>query len=432
MQRHSEYKILVAEICVSLLLGSVLASAGTTESPQGDPNTPNAHEDLFEMPLEDLMNVSIDTVSTVSKYAQKLREAPASVTVITADEIRLYGYRTLAEILQSVPGFYINYDRDYTYIGMRGFRRPGDYDTRILLLIDGHRVNENVGDQLPSGTQFPLDVDLIDRVEVMRGPWSALYGSNALLAVINVITKRGRDIDGVELSGEGGSADTYKGRVTYGKVLGQDVEVLVSGTAYDSGGQKLYFKEFDAPATNRGWVDNDDDHFKNVMAQASWGDLTLLLTHTGREKGVPTAPWDTVFGDARTRTWDATTLVGLTYSHDVTEQWQVKSRVAYGEYDYYGSWPMYSASNGENPDILVNHDSWDGSWLETELQVVGRPIPQHTLTAGVESRFDMRQEQRTWDQQAVYLDDARHDVTWGVYFQDEFRVLENLALVGGA
>jgi iron complex outermembrane receptor protein len=116
----------------------------------------------------------------------------------------------------------------------------------------------------------------------------------------------------------------------------------------------------------------------------------------------------------------------------VTEQWQVKSRVAYGEYDYYGSWPMYGASDGGNPDILVNHDSWDGSWLETELQVVGRPIPQHTLTAGVESRFDLRQEQRTWDPQAVYLDDARHDVTWGVYFQDEFRVLQNLALVGGA
>ena len=410
---------------------STLTSAGAADSPRVDPNTPTADTDLFEMPLEDLMNVSIDTVSTVSKYSQKLREAPASVTIITAEEIRKYGYRTLAEILQSVPGFYLNYDRDYHYIGMRGFRRPGDYDTRILLLLDGHRVNENVGDQLPSGTQFPLDVDLIERVEIMRGPWSALYGSNALLAVINVITKRGRDVDGVELSGEVASSDTYKGRITYGKLLGKDVELLVSGTAYDRGGQPLYFKEFDSPATNHGLVDNDDDQFKNVVAHASWGDLSLLLAHTGREKGVPTAPWSTVFGDPRTRTWDATTLVGLTYSREVVENWVVKNRLAFGQYDYHGSWPSNNAGDGEDPDIVVGHDSWNGRWLEGELQVMGRPTLRHTLTAGLESRYDLRQEQRTWDTE-VHLDDARHDVTWGVYFQDEFRALTNLAFVGGA
>lgn len=382
------------------------------------------------MPLEDLMNVSVDTVSAASKYRQKLKEAPASVTVVTAEEIRRYGYRTLAEILQSVPGFYLNYDRNYHYLGVRGFRRPGDYDTRILLLVDGHRVNENIGDQPAFGTHFLLDVDLIERVEVIRGPGSALYGSNALLAVINVITKRGRDIDGVELSGEGASADTYKGRVTYGKVLGKDVEVLVSGTAYDSGGQKLHFQEFDSPATNQGWVDNDGDRFNNVVAQASWGDLSLLLAHTGREKGIPTAPWDTVFGDPRTRTWDETSLIGLTYSRALSDAWTVKGRLAYEQYDYHGWWPYEVAADGTEPEIIVSEDSWAGRWLEGELQVVGRPTLRHTLTAGVESRYNMRQDQRVWDTE-VYLNDTRHSANWGVYVQDEFRPVEKLALVGG-
>jgi iron complex outermembrane receptor protein len=411
---------------------TALAAAATTARLRAAPNTSTTDTDLFEMSLEDLMNVRIDSVSTVSKYTQNLREAPASVTIITADEIRRYGYRTLAEILQSAPGFYLNYDRDYHYLGVRGFRRPGDYDTRILLLLDGHRINENVGDQLPSGTQFPLDVDLIDRVEIMRGAWSALYGSNALLAVINVIPKRGRDVRGVELSGEVATADTYQGRVTYGDLLGKKAELLVSGTAYESGGRTLYFQEFDTPATNDGRVDHDGDRFQNVAALASWGDLSLLLAHTGREKEVPTAPWETVFGDPRTHTWDATTLVGLTYSRQVVEEWTVKSRLVYGQYDYHGTWPVDFAGEGEDPNIIVSGDSWNGRWLEGELQVVGRPTRRHTLTAGIDSRYDLRQEQRTWDTEAVYLDDARYGMTWGVYFQDEFRLLPNLAFVAGA
>ena len=160
----------------------------------------------------------MDTVYGASKREQRATEAPSSVTVIRADEIRKYGYRTLAELLRSVPGFYVNYDRNYHYLGMRGFRRPGDYDTRILLLVDGHRVNENVGDGPAFGTQFLLDIDLIDKVEIIRGPGSSLYGSNAVLGVINVITKTGRDISGLELSGEVGSLSTTKGRVTYGDI----------------------------------------------------------------------------------------------------------------------------------------------------------------------------------------------------------------------
>ena len=271
--------------------------------------------DLFEMSIEELMDVRIDTVYGASKHAESLAEAPASVTIITAEEIRRYGYRTLAEALQSAPGFYINYDRNYHYVGTRGFRRPGDYDTRILLLIDGHRVNESVGDAPPFGTQFPLDLDLIERIEIIRGPGSSLYGSNALLGVVNVITRRGESVKGLEVSGQTGSFDTHKGRITYGGLLQNNLDLLLSASVYDSGGPELYYREYDTPETNNGLVDNDDDQFDNLVAHASWGDFSLLLAHTGREKGIPTGAWDTVFGDPRTRAWDDTTLMGLTYAH---------------------------------------------------------------------------------------------------------------------
>src|SRR5439155_19421348 len=103
----------------------------------------------------------LPSVFGASKYEQKPGEAPASVSIVTADEIQKYGYRTLVDILGSVRGLFTTYDRNYTYAGVRGFDRPGDYDTRILLLLDGHRVNDNVYDQASIGTESIVDVNAI-------------------------------------------------------------------------------------------------------------------------------------------------------------------------------------------------------------------------------------------------------------------------------
>ncbi len=413
------------------LVLSLPALAGAAEPPRADPNAPAADENFLDMSLEQLMDVDVDTVSSASKYSQKISEAPASVTVITADEIRKYGYRTLADVLQSVAGFYINYDRNYHYIGVRGFRRPGDYDTRILLLLNGHRLNENIGDTPAFGRQFPLDIDLIERVEIIRGPGSSLYGSSALFAVVNVITKKGETLNGVELSGEVASSDTQKGRVSYGKHFDNGPDLLLSATTYNSGGSTLYFREFDTPGTHDGLADNDDEQFDDVAAQASWGDFSLLLTHNSREKGIPTAPWGTVFGDSRTRTRDGGTLVGLTYRHEFSDTWALSSRMAYTQSNYNGWWASDYAEEGQDPDLVVNRDSWRGSWWDGEVQVVGRPLDQHTLTVGTEARYNTHQDQRNWDDESVYLDDSRHSTNWGVYAQDEFRIVEDLALIGG-
>ncbi len=184
--------------------------------------------DLSEATLEQLGNVK---VYSASKHLQAASEAPSSVTVITADEIQKYGYRTLADILKTVPGFFVTNDRNYSSVGVRGFARPGDFNTRVLLLVDGHRLNDNVYDEAMIGTEFPINIDLIQRMEVIRGPVSSLYGSNALFAVINIITKRGRNINGLELSADAGFiqyllrqdylwAQTAKGRVSdFGYVL---------------------------------------------------------------------------------------------------------------------------------------------------------------------------------------------------------------------
>ena len=89
-----------------------------------------AATDGEELTLEQLLET---TVTSASKYEQKESEVAAAVTVITREQIRAYGWRTLAAALASLPGFFLTYDRQYTYVGARGFGLPGDYNTRIML-----------------------------------------------------------------------------------------------------------------------------------------------------------------------------------------------------------------------------------------------------------------------------------------------------------
>src|SRR5256885_5410151 len=180
---------------------SVLCASAVTNSGQKPP-------DLTELSLEALMEIRVPTVYGASKFEQKTTQAPSSITVVTSDEIKKYGHRTLADVLQSVQGLHVSYDRNYAFLGTRGVNL-GDFNSRILLLIDGHRVNNNLTDGAFIDTAFVLDVDLIDRIEIIRGPGSVLYGNNALFGVINVITRKGHQLNGFEVSGEYAEFDTW-------------------------------------------------------------------------------------------------------------------------------------------------------------------------------------------------------------------------------
>src|SRR5215471_12993146 len=245
-----------------------------------------------DIPFPELIKMEIPFVEAASRYKQLITEAPSSVTIVTSDEVKKYGHRTLADILQSVPGLYVTSDRNYSFLGVRGFNL-GDNNNRVLLLVDGHRLNNSLSDSAYLGTEFILDVDLIDRVEIIRGPGSSLYGNNAFFGVINVITRKGHDLagNGFEVSGEGGSFESYKGRVSYGKEFTNGIELLLSGSIYGSEGQeRLFYKEFNTPANNHGIAeDGDDDAFKSAFASLSFRDFSLEGGFINREKGNPTA-----------------------------------------------------------------------------------------------------------------------------------------------
>src|SRR5207248_3129476 len=143
----------------------VFAVVSTFSMAAAEPPPPKSI-DLTEMPLEDLMKLDVPKVYAASKVEQKTTEAPSSITIVTADEVKKYGYRTLADLLQSAQGFNVSYDRNYAFLGARGVSL-GDFNSRVLLLVDGHRVNNNLSDGAAIGTDFILDIDVVDRVEII-------------------------------------------------------------------------------------------------------------------------------------------------------------------------------------------------------------------------------------------------------------------------
>ncbi|MDX2505079.1 MAG: TonB-dependent receptor [Gammaproteobacteria bacterium] len=379
---------------------------------------------------EELLFTDIPSVFSASKYEQKVTEAPARVSIVTANEIQRYGHRTLADILNTLPGFQTSYDREYSFSGVRGLSIPGDYNTRILLLVDGHRINENLYDGTVIDHGLVVDIDLIDRVEVVRGPASSLYGSSAFFGVINVITKRGRDFQGAEVSAAAGDQDTYQGRISYGKRLDNGLEMLLSASGYDSDGDDhLYYAEFDDPASNYGIAKNADDaNNQNFFAKLSYENFTLTGVYEEYEKGIPTASYETIFNDSRTRIWEGHAYLDLKYQKLLDSGADITARVYYDNYWYKGDFAYDYADPGDPPDETVFKEKADGHWWGSEAQVTQELFENHRLTLGGEYRKNLKEKQYNKDKYGVYLDIDTDSYIWAAFLQDEIQIRDNLIL----
>ena len=387
-----------------------------------------ARADLSELSMEQLMLIEVEKVVTASRFSQQITEAPASMTVITGEDIHKYGYRTLADILRSVPGMYVTYDRNYSYLGARGFSRPGDYNGRFLLMIDGHRMNDNIYDTAQIGTEFPLDVDLIDHVEVMMGPGSSLYGSNAFFGVINVITHKASDVGrGVAVSGA--SYKTWSGRASYGASLNSGLDVVVSGTAFDSAGKNLNFPEFAATPSGGNTYHTDDDSSKSIYARVSNANFTLTGLFASREKGIPTGAYQTVFNDPATRTTDDRGYLNLGYRRAYSDSLEVSAQLFYDHYRYDGIYLTDNtpAANSTNLDTAL------GTSLGADTVVTFSPLPENKLSLGLEFRHNIDQNQKnvTVGSLGSNLDDHRGSNNWGGFIQDEYHILKPLRINAG-
>lgn len=392
----------------------------------GTPGSAGATEPLTELSLEQLMDVS---VVGASKFSQKVSKIASAVTVITRDEIQQYGWRTIAEALRSVPGFYIHNDRSYNYIGARGFARPQDYNSRVLLLIDGYRTNDTIYDMAYVGTEELLDIDLVDRIEVVRGPGSSVYGGNAFFGVINIVTRSAAQIDGVEFAAGLSSYNTREGRATYGGRSADGVEVVASVSGMRSDGPNLYFPEFDSPASNFGRTSGTDYDRNNrrFFGRLSYAGLSLTAAASEREKGAPTGAYGAKFNDPTNFLSDSQAYIDLTYKHALSPESEATGRLYWGDYAYNGP-----ALTGD-PAVL-NHDRAQANWWGGEFKVVSAWSARNKLIAGIEYQKNYRQKQWNYDTDPynLYFSDQQRSQRLGIFLQDDFQWTEALNLSLGA
>lgn len=326
------------------------------------------HAAAEDLPLDRLLSTEI---STASKYAQTMAHAAASVTIISSEEIRRYGWQTLADVMQTVRGFYGSYDRNYHYIGVRGFSRPTDYNNRLLLLLNGQALNENLFGSAPFGTDLAIDLDIIERIEIVRGPGSAVYGTGAMFAVVNLVTKKGSAIDGGNLKITAGSAGRLAGYLEGGTETSTGVDVAVSAVLNRTEGRDLTFGEF--PGLVARGLDYDD--YQGVLATIRTGRFSILANSATRRKGMPTASYGVDFGHPASSTTDERALGEIRYEQPLGTRAHLVLRGFAQQYHYDGTYPY----DGERW-----FDRGDGHWLGAEARYRTDLRANHRITTGVE------------------------------------------------
>lgn len=381
-----------------------------------------ATKNLEQLSLEELMNVSI---MGASKYEQKQQQVAAAVSILTRKDIRTYGWRTLNEALASLPGIHTTYDHQYDYLGTRGLGLPGDFNTRVLITVNGNRINDATYDQGPTGRDFPLDIDLIERIEFIPGPGSAVYGQNAMLGVVNIVTRKGADIKGAEVSASYQTAESMpQERVTLGKRFDNGTDTLISFSGLQARGADRFFEFGDAGVAGVARR-LDGENVKQVFARASRGPFEFDFIYGDRKKEDPTGSYfsDPLVGGQFIR--DRRLHTQIQYNDNfLNNTLNVLGRLFLGQYRF------------DNPLIYSGEKTLStgpSDWHGVELRLLSTALTNHKLMFGVEYQNNTRIKQTF---QNFVNPDENFSVNSsvmriGVYAQDEWRITDTLSATLG-
>ena len=326
-----------------------------------------------------------EQVTAASRTEERVEEAPSSVTIIPRDELRAMGYQTIAEAVRGVRGLYITDDRSYTTIGVRGFSRQGDYGNKVLILYDGHPYNENILGQSFPGLEGLSSLDDVQRIEVVRGPGSVLYGTGAFFGVINLVT---HDRDGRTRAEAGAATHEYgvvRGR-GFGYVKFEDGGFWNSVQTFQGPGRDFYFPEY------RGDPSGLDGHSRgidgvyggSVHGRVWWKDLTLQWLWHQREKELPTGEYEVLFGDPRNIFIDKRGFAELRYEPKLGDSVALMTRAHANLYTFESTAPYDPADGG------VFREEYQGRWVGLEQRVALTPIDELRLTLGAEVQRHLR------------------------------------------
>lgn len=334
------------------------------------------HEGLARADDEELAALlEENVVAGPSQTAERAKDAPATTSTIPGDDLRRYGIRSLAEALDFLSLGLVTQDPLHTVeVGSRGVLLTGDYNNHLLLMIDGHYVNEPWGSSAFVDAGLGVPIELIDRVEIMLGPGSVVYGGNAMLAVVNVITRGASTFGGVRVVAEGtispgqarGNIDSLAARdlgASYRigagagaetSLLGRKLEVTAQIERYQVGQPTFVYDR--SSATNADGTPRDFG--PNALAPGVWGgplrrankatvtsgyarvlvdDLTLTFRGSDYARDTPTPSFNQSFGnfdDPRSGEVDRWLQLGASWSKQLTPRLKLATSGWLGSYHY--------------------------------------------------------------------------------------------------
>jgi len=384
---------------------------------------------LISLDIEQILNTK---VNIATKTEQTMEQAPSVVTVVTQQEIQNMGARELIDVLQMVPGFEVTRNSTGSIlIGVRGVKDPR-FPCKILLLQDGRPVN-NIFYGSADDYGYQYDLDNVERIEIIRGPGSAVYGRNAFSAVINLISKTGKTNQGATVKAELGTFNTLTGRLAYGYNK-NDFNFRLSGYAVTSDGSDAVY-----PGTNEPW----SVQHNNQVVNADLGYQALHVTFTLKNKKS---------GNESTCAGEQTGLYMLEYQYKLSDKVNFHTRF-YGQNAH-----LYEDIEIAKPDASTGSlglyvlPEWDEYMYAAELEsnihlfegndfTIGTQADLHGVNdATITSNFNFdtgepypgvgRDNQIKWE--PGWVKDNGHDFqNIAFYFQDIYYPTEKLGLTLG-
>jgi outer membrane receptor protein involved in Fe transport len=328
--------------------------------------------------------VASDTVEAASRVLESAEDAPASVSLIGARELRAMRYPTIAEALRGVRGLYITDDRGYPSLGIRGFGRPGAYGNRVLVTLDGIPLNDDYIWSSYVSYDSRSDLEDIDHIEVVRGPGSVLYGTSAFSGVVNLVT-RSRDVPtsrevGVSTAGDG----VMRARARVTQRFGKDAGAWVSLSGGQSAGRDFFFPEYvaDGPPEVAGHARGvDGARFATLNGKLWYKALSLTFYGNHHMKRQPTGQYETLLGDGRNRQVDTRGVVEARFEPKLGDEFTSLTRVHLNGYRYRGYFAYAPADGG------LETDTYDSAWAGAEQRLIWSPAKAVSLSVGGEGQL---------------------------------------------
>jgi outer membrane receptor for ferrienterochelin and colicin len=359
-------------------------------------------------------------VNAASRSTEAVDDAPSSVSIIPAPELRAFAYPTVSEALRGLPGVYAWNDRSYQAVGFRGLGRLGGYGNRVLLLVDGHPLNDDWLGSSYVGYDGRVGLQDLERIEVVRGPGSVLYGTNAFSGVVNLVTRKP-----TRRGGEAGlstaESGVARGRVRANVPLGADAGLWTSASVARGNGRNFYFPELDQTARGADGFEAGtlEGRYYRRWFSAAW----YLQSH---HKRLPTGEYETLLGDPRTEQTDSRASLELKAEPKWSESLRTMTRVHANHYRFDGGFARAA------PDGGLEHDTFRGSWFGAEQRVELQPSDFFKLTLGGEAQLHVQVRERAADESGSFLDDSRPFQVGAAYALVDLKPSERLHVSAGA